>query len=53
MTLPPHRIGIVGNREKKGARALLPALVRWLRERDLGVVLDKGIASAVRGLGVV
>jgi len=51
MTRPPHRIGIVGNREKKGARALLPALVRWLRERDLGVVLDKGIASAVRGLG--
>lgn len=51
MTLPPRRIGIVGNREKKGARALLPALVRWLRERDLDVVLEKGIAAAVRGLG--
>ena len=51
MTLPPRRIGIVGNREKKGARALLPALVRWLRERDLEVVLEKGIAAAVRGLG--
>ena len=51
MTLPPRRIGIVGNREKKGARALLPALVRWLRERDVGVVLEKGIAGAVRGLG--
>jgi NAD+ kinase len=51
MTLPPRRIGIVGNREKKGARALLPALVRWLRERDLEVVLEKGIAAAVRGFG--
>ena len=51
MTLPPRRIGIVGNREKKGARALLPALVRWLRERELAVVLEKGIASGVRGLG--
>jgi NAD+ kinase len=51
MTLPPRRIGIVGNREKKGARALLPALVRWLKERDLSVVLERSIASAVRGLG--
>ena len=51
MTLPPRRIGIVGNREKKGARALLPALVRWLRERDLKVLLEKGIAGAVRSAG--
>jgi NAD+ kinase len=51
MTLPPRRIGIVGNREKKGARALLPALVRWLKARDLEVILEQGIASAVRGLG--
>jgi NAD+ kinase len=51
MTLPPRRIGIVGNREKKGARALLPALVRWLTARDLKVILERGIASAVRGLG--
>jgi len=51
MTLPPRRIGIVGNREKKGARVLLPALVRWLKDRDLSVMLEKSIASAVRGLG--
>ena len=51
MTLPPRRIGLVGNREKKGARALLPALVRWLRDRDLKVTLERGLASAVRGLG--
>jgi len=51
MTLPPRRIGIVGNREKKGARALVPALVRWLRERDLSVILERSIASSVRGLG--
>ena len=51
MTIPPRRIGIVGNREKKGARALVPALVRWLREREVGVTLEKGIASAVRGAG--
>ncbi|HZE20352.1 MAG TPA: NAD(+)/NADH kinase [Candidatus Angelobacter sp.] len=51
MTLPPRRIGIVGNREKKGARALLPALTRWLKARGLKVALDKGIASAVRGQG--
>jgi NAD+ kinase len=51
MTLPPRRIGIVGNREKKGARALLPALVRWLKERDLGVILERSLASSVRGLG--
>jgi len=51
MTLPPRRIGIVGNREKKGARALLPALVRWLRGRDVSVLLERGIASAARGAG--
>src|SRR6185503_13617710 len=51
MTLPPRRIGIVGNREKKGARAMLPALVRWLKARDVKVALDRGIASAVRGVG--
>ncbi len=51
MTIPPRRIGIVGNREKKGARALVPALVRWLREREVRVTLEKGIASAVRGAG--
>ena len=51
MTLPPRRIGIVGNREKKGARALLPALTRWLKARGIKVVLERGIASAVRGLG--
>lgn len=51
MTLPPRRIGIVGNREKKGVRALLPALVRWLKERGAGVVLERGIAEAARGVG--
>ena len=51
MTFPPRRIGIVGNREKKEARALLPALVRWLEARGLKAVLDRGIASSVRGLG--
>jgi|GEM_PF-4668703 len=51
MTLPPRRIGIVGNREKKGARALLPALVRWLRGRDIRVLLERDIATAARGAG--
>lgn len=51
MTLPPRRIGIVGNREKKGARALLPALTRWLKARDIKVALERGIATAVRGMG--
>jgi len=52
MTLPPRRIGIVGNREKKGARALLPALVKWLKAKGVRVALDRGIASAVRGQGL-
>ena len=51
MTLPPRRIGIVGNREKKAARTLVPALVRWLRGRGLKADLERGIASKVRGLG--
>jgi NAD+ kinase len=51
MTLPPRRIGIVGNREKKGARALLPALVRWLGGRDIRVLLERDIATAARGAG--
>lgn len=51
MTLPPRRVGIVGNREKKGARALIPALVRWMREHGLTVLLEKGIADAARGAG--
>ena len=51
MTLPPRRVGIVGNREKKGARALIPALVRWMRERGVPVLLEKGIASAASGSG--
>ena len=51
MTLPPRRIGIVGNREKKGARLLLPTLTRWLQARGLSVILEKSIASSVRGLG--
>jgi NAD+ kinase len=51
MTLPPRRVGIVGNREKKGARVLLPALVRWIRERGLSVSLERGISRGTRGLG--
>ena len=51
MTLPPRRVGIVGNREKKGARVLIPPLVRWMRERGLTVLLEKGIAAAARGAG--
>jgi len=51
MTLPPNRIGIVGNRNKKGARALVPALVRWLESRKVRPVLERDIASAVKGLG--
>jgi NAD+ kinase len=51
MTLPPRRVGIVGNREKKGARALLPALIRWIRERGLSVTLERGFARGVRGVG--
>ena len=51
MTLPPRRIGIVGNREKKGARALLPALIRWLREHDVKSILERNTARGVRGMG--
>ena len=51
MTLPPRRIGIVGNREKKGARALLPALVRWMRDRGLSVTLERSLGQGVRGVG--
>jgi len=51
MTLPPRRVGIVGNREKKGARALIPALARWMREHQIKILLEKGISGAVRGMG--
>jgi len=51
MTLPPRRVGIVGNREKKGARALLPALVRWMRDRGLSVTLERGLCQGVRDAG--
>jgi NAD+ kinase len=51
MTLPPRHVGIVGNREKKGARALLPALVRWVRARGITATVESGFARGVRGVG--
>jgi NAD+ kinase len=51
MTFPPRRVGIVGNREKEGARALLPALVRWIRDRERDCVLERGLARGIRGVG--
>ncbi|MBI4364545.1 MAG: NAD(+)/NADH kinase [Candidatus Latescibacteria bacterium] len=51
MTLPPRHVGIVGNREKRGARAILPKLVRWIRERGRKVTLERDIAGGIRGAG--
>jgi len=51
MTRPPQHLGIFGNREKPEVRALLPALVRWIRERGARVSLEASIARGVRGVG--
>lgn len=51
MTRAPRHLGIVGNREKEGVRALLPALVRWIREQGREVSLERSLASSVRGVG--
>ena len=51
MTLPPRHVGIVGNREKKEARAALPALVRWIRERGHDATVESAFARGARGVG--
>jgi len=51
MNFPPRHVGIVGNREKKGARALLPALVRWVRARGFTATVESGFARGTRGVG--
>ena len=51
MTRPPQHLGIFGNREKPEVRLLLPALVRWIRERGARVTLEAGIARGTRGVG--
>jgi NAD+ kinase len=51
MTRPPRHLGIVGNREKEGVRALLPPLVRWVRAQGRRVSLERGLARGIRGVG--
>ncbi|HLQ67688.1 MAG TPA: NAD(+)/NADH kinase [Candidatus Limnocylindrales bacterium] len=52
MIRPPRHLGIVGNRGKEGARALLPPLVRWVRAQGRRVTLERGLARGIRGVGV-
>ncbi|MGE5176219.1 MAG: NAD(+)/NADH kinase [Hyphomicrobiales bacterium] len=51
MSRPPRHLGIVGNREKEAVRALLPPLVRWIRERGRRVSLERSLARGLRGVG--
>ncbi|HEX7079308.1 MAG TPA: NAD(+)/NADH kinase [Candidatus Eisenbacteria bacterium] len=51
MSRPPRHLGIVGNREKEGVRALLPALVRWIRQQGRKVSLERSLTKGVRGVG--
>jgi NAD+ kinase len=51
MIRPPRHLGIVGNRGKEGARALLPPLVRWVRAQGRRVTLERGLARGIRGVG--
>jgi NAD+ kinase len=51
MTRAPRHLGIVGNRGKEGVRALLPALVRWVRDRGVRVSCEKTLARGLKGVG--
>src|SRR5262245_17211715 len=51
MTFPPRHLGIVGNREKEEARAVLPGLLKWLRARGHRATVERGLARVVRGAG--
>ncbi|HEV8129366.1 MAG TPA: NAD(+)/NADH kinase [Candidatus Eisenbacteria bacterium] len=51
MKRPPRHLGIVGNREKEGVRALLPPLVQWVKQQGRRVSLERGLASGIRGVG--
>src|SRR5262245_17918936 len=51
MTFPPRHLGIVGNREKEEARALLPGLLKWLRARGHRFTVERAFARASRAAG--
>jgi NAD+ kinase len=51
MIRPPRHLGIVGNREKEGVRALLPPLVQWVKQQGRRVSLERGLARGIRGVG--
>lgn len=51
MTRPPRHLGIVGNRGKEGVRALLPPLVRWIRDQGIRVSLERSLMQGLKGLG--
>lgn len=51
MSRPPRHLGIVGNREKEGVRALVPALVRWIRRQGRRATLERSLARGARGVG--
>jgi NAD+ kinase len=51
MIRAPRHLGIVGNRGKEGVRALLPPLVRWVREQDRGVSVERTLTRGIRGVG--
>lgn len=51
MTRAPRHLGIVGNRGKEGVRALLPPLVRWIRDRGIRVSLERSLVRGSKGLG--
>ena len=51
MIRPPRHLGIVGNRDKEGVRALLPPLVQWVKQQGRRVSLERGLASGIRGVG--
>ena len=51
MTPPPRHLGIIGNRGKEGVRALLPPLVRWIRDQGLRVSLERSLVRGLKGIG--
>jgi NAD+ kinase len=51
MTRALRHLGIVGNRGKEGVRALLPALVRWVRGRGVRVSCEKTLTRGLKGVG--
>ena len=51
MIRAPRHLGIVGNRGKEGVRALLPPLVRWVRDQGRGVSVERTLTRGIRGVG--